>query len=92
MQSRARSLIEQLFNIGSGFIVSLAVWEFIVKPVWEINTSFSQNFSITCLFTVVSIARSYAWRRIFNRLDNKNNKKRSHEPDCNHGPAPRRQG
>lgn len=90
MQSRTRSLVEQLLNIGSGFLVSLCVWEFIVKPVWEIDTSFSENLTITCLFTVVSIARSYAWRRLFNRLDNNNYKKRSHELDRNHGPAPRR--
>lgn len=92
MQSRTRSLVEQLLNIGSGFFVSLLVWEFIVKPVWEIDTSFSENLSITCLFTVVSIARSYAWRRLFNRLDNNNYKKRSHESDRNHRPAARRQG
>jgi hypothetical protein len=90
MQSRTRSLVEQLLNIGSGFLVSLCVWEFIVKPVWEIDTSFAENLTITCLFTVVSIVRSYAWRRLFNRLDNKNYKKCSHELDRNHGPATRR--
>jgi len=90
MQTRTRSLIEQLANTGSGFLLSLLVWECIVQPVWEIETSFIENLNITLLFTAVSIARSYLWRRLFNRLDNKNNKKRSHEPDCDHGPAARR--
>lgn len=79
MQTRLSSLIEQLFNIGSGFIVSLMVWEFAVKPIWEIQTDFSENLQITVLFTVVSIARSYAWRRFFNWRDYNKNKKRSHE-------------
>lgn len=90
-QSRVASLIEQLFNIGSGFLISLCVWEFIVKPVWELNTSFTENLAITALFTVVSIARSYAWRRIFNRLDNNKNKA-SHEntPHRDHRARPQR--
>ncbi len=79
MQSRTRSLIEQLLNIGSGFLISLLVWEFIVKPTWDIQTNFTENLNITLVFTVVSIVRSYIWRRLFNRLDNKNNKA-SHEP------------
>ena len=79
MQSRTRSLIEQLLNIGSGFLISLCVWEFFIKPLWELQTSFSENLHITAVFTVVSIVRSYVWRRLFNRLDNKNNKA-SHEP------------
>jgi len=90
MQTRTRSLIEQLANTGSGFLLSLLTWEYVVKPIWEIQTSFVENLNITRLFTAVSIARSYIWRRLFNRLDNKNKKKRSHEPDCDHGPAARR--
>lgn len=90
MQTRTRSLIEQLLNTGSGFVLSLAVWEFVVKPVWDIHTSFAENLSITILFTVVSVLRSYLWRRLFNRLDYKNYKKRSHvNSDRDHGQGPR---
>jgi len=90
MQSRTRSLIEQLLNIGSGFFISLMVWEFIVKPVWEIQTNFAENLSITALFTVVSIARSYAWRRLFNRLDNYKNKASHEKTDRSCGASPQR--
>lgn len=79
MQSKLDSLIEQLLNIGSGFVLSLCVWEFVVKPIWSIETSFVENLQITVLFTVVSLARSYAWRRAFNHFSHKNNKKKSHD-------------
>ena len=91
MQSRLGSLVEQLFNTGSGFIVSVLVWHFIVQPFWGIKTSFAENLNITLLFTVVSIARSYVWRRFFNGLAHKNNKKSSHdETHRNHGPLGKR--
>lgn len=74
-QTRWMSAIEQLLNIGSGFIISLAVWEWIVKPVWDIHTNFAENLTITGVFTVVSLCRGYIWRRVFNGLLDKNNKK-----------------
>lgn len=89
MQSKTRSLVEQLFNIGSGFLISLLVWEFFIKPIWEIDTSFNENIHITAVFTVVSIARSYAWRRLFNRLDNNKNKASHETTDWGGGPSPR---
>lgn len=87
MQTRLQSLTEQLINIGTGFLVSLLVWEFVVKPVWDLQTDFVENLQITLLFTVVSIARSYAWRRIFNRLNNKNKKAAHEHTDSVHRPS-----
>lgn len=74
MQTRRGSLFETLFGTASGFVISLLVWEFVVKPLWQLNTSFVENLGITMLFTVVSVARSYVVRRFFNWLNNKNNK------------------
>lgn len=65
MQSRRMSLIEQFANIGSGFIISSPLWHFVIQPLWNIETSVAENLQITTLFTVVSIARGYAWRRLF---------------------------
>lgn len=65
MQSRRMSLIEQFANIGSGFIISSLLWHFVIQPLWSIETSVAENLQITTLFTVVSIARGYAWRRLF---------------------------
>lgn len=66
MQSRLMSFVEQVANIGSGFVLSSLLWSFVIQPVWHIQTSFAENLQITLLFTVVSIARGYAWRRYFN--------------------------
>lgn len=65
-QSRLGSLVEQLFNVGSGFILASLAWQFVVKPVWNIETSVAENLQITAFFTVLSIARGYVWRRLFN--------------------------
>jgi len=65
-QTKIESLLETFLNIGSGFVLSLFLWVFIVAPIWNIQVAMSDNFMITCLFTVVSIIRSYFWRRFFN--------------------------
>lgn len=64
-QSRLGSFVEQLFNVGSGFILASLAWQFVVKPVWNIETSVAENLQITMFFTVLSIARGYVWRRLF---------------------------
>lgn len=87
MQSRTHSLIEQLLNTASGFLISVLVWQFVVAPIWHITTTVGENLEITLLFTVVSIARSYAWRRLFNRMSNKNKKKRHDETDRANRPS-----
>lgn len=68
MQSRKASMTEALMNTASGFIVSMMVWQFVVAPFYNIPVTLGQNLGITSIFTVVSIARSYAWRRLFNWL------------------------
>lgn len=87
MQSSRQSMVETLTSTAVGFALSVTVWEFVVKPVWSIDTSFAENISITLLFTVVSIARGYVLRRIFNNmLTHKNKKKQSHATtDRNYG-------
>lgn len=67
-QSRKHSAIESVANVASGFLVSWAVWVWIASPLFDMPSTVSQSFGITCLFTVSSLLRSYAWRRIFNRL------------------------
>ena len=66
MQKRSHSLIEASTSTSAGFLISLAAWEFVVKPVWGLPTTFAENFAITLFFTVISVARSYVFRRIFN--------------------------
>lgn len=67
-QSRTHSLVETMANVASGFVISALFWEFVVKPVWALPTSTSDNLAITSCFTVLSIARGYVWRRLGNWL------------------------
>lgn len=95
MQTRRRSLIEQLSSTAAGFIISLLAWEFIVKTLWGLNTNFSSNLGITLFFTVLSVARGYVTRRLFNAIDNNNKNKKVYAHDTtdrNHGTRPPRQG
>ena len=66
MQTRLSSLTETLLNVGSGFLVTLAVWQLIVAPIWGYDVTIWDNLSMTAVFTVVSMLRGYVWRRLFN--------------------------
>ena len=79
MQTRKHSLFESLWGTAIGFIISVAVWQWIVNPVWGFNTGIIDNLAITLLFTVVSVVRSYYVRRFFNAIAHKNKKKELHE-------------
>ena len=62
-QSRIESAIEVGANYASGFAVAWAVYAHIVIPNPQLQTS---PFWVTVLFTVVSVTRTYLWRRFFN--------------------------
>lgn len=90
MQSPRHSLYEIVASTAAGFLVSLLVQEFIIKPVWRIDTTFAQNINITIVFTIASLIRSYAFRRIFNHFTgNKNKKKARDEQQEQWGPGER---
>lgn len=65
-QSHRHSFFEALANTLAGFLISMAAvaWLF---PLVGVSMSLGQNFGVTSMMTVVSIARSYALRRLFNR-------------------------
>ena len=69
-QSRRHSAMEAAVNIGVGFVVSLAITA-LVMPLFGHHVTASQNLAITSIFTVASLARSYALRRFFNHLHTK---------------------
>lgn len=70
MQLRRHSFLEVCLNTASGFIVSYAA-TFLAFPAIGVHTSAGQNLAVTGIFTVISIVRSYIWRRLFNYLDNR---------------------
>ena len=68
MQSKKASAIEQVLNIGSGFIIATLVWYFFMTPYLGIEYRVDQALTVTTIFTVISMIRGYIWRRIFNWL------------------------
>jgi hypothetical protein len=65
MQTKTESMIETTLNISSGFVISLIFWSLVIVPLYDLPVTQSQNLSITLMFTVVAVIRSYIWRRIF---------------------------
>lgn len=66
-QTRRQSLLEAIINIVVGFGVNTAL-NFSVFPLFGWHISARQNLMLGAIYTVVSIARSYGLRRLFNRL------------------------
>lgn len=66
MQTRWQSFIESWANVLIGYGVALLT-QIIVFPMYGMTVSLSQNVQIGVIFTLVSLARSYALRRLFNR-------------------------
>ena len=66
MQSRIMSVVEAATNVLIGLVVSL-ISQLAIFKLYDIHITLSQNVEITMYFTVISIVRSYALRRLFNR-------------------------
>ena len=66
-QSRKHSMLEALVNVLIGYGVAL-LSQLMVFPLFGIHVTLQDNIKIGLVFTVVSIARSYTLRRVFNRL------------------------
>ncbi len=67
MQTRIQSFIESCINVAIGYGVAL-VSQILIFPLFGIYLPLSSNLAIGAIFTVISIARSYAVRRVFNRF------------------------
>lgn len=68
MQSKTQSLIEVVVSTLVAFAISAALQQWVVAPLFNLDTTHAQNLLITVFFTVVSLVRSYAFRRFFNWL------------------------
>lgn len=66
MQTRLQSMIEAWSNTLIGYLLNLGV-QLIVYPLYGATFTFGQNIQIGLIFMAVSIARSYALRRFYNR-------------------------
>lgn len=64
-QSRLGSLVEACINVLIGFAINF-VANLVILPLIGFHISVAQNLFIGVLYTVISVARSYAVRRWFN--------------------------
>ena len=67
MQSRLMSLVESVANVSVGVGLALLI-QVIAFPLFGVHMSISQNLVLGGLFTLVSVIRSYALRRLFEWL------------------------
>jgi hypothetical protein len=66
-QSKKMSFYESLTNVSVGYIFAVAS-QLIIFPLFGIYLPLADNLIIGLYFTVLSIVRSYALRRVFNRI------------------------
>ena len=65
MQTQVMSLVESVANIVVGYGVAV-ITQLLVFPLFGLAASLADNLVIGLIFTIVSLARSYALRRLFN--------------------------
>jgi hypothetical protein len=56
--------------VAIGYLIAVAA-QYAIFPLFDIHIAHSEHFAIAALFTVVSLIRSYALRRLFNRWHQK---------------------
>lgn len=71
MQSRKHSALEAIANVVVGYGVAVAS-NVLVLPLFGYHTTVADSAAIGAVFTIISLVRSYALRRAFNRLCHKN--------------------
>jgi hypothetical protein len=66
-QSRRMSLVESVANVIVGYVVAVAT-QILIFPLFGLHTTLTQNLKMGAVFTLVSIARSFALRRLFEAI------------------------
>lgn len=66
-QSRKMSMVEACTNIAIGYGVNFA-GQIAIYPIFGIHVGIVTNLAISGAFTGLSLARSYALRRVFERI------------------------
>ena len=63
-QSRLMSLIEAITNVIIGYGVAVMT-QILVFPMFGLQTTLGENLTLGGIFTIVSLFRSFALRRLF---------------------------
>ncbi len=66
MQSRHQSLIEAITNVMVGYALAVLT-QIVVFPWFGLQIPFRDNLAIGAVFVMISLLRSYALRRLFER-------------------------
>jgi hypothetical protein len=69
VQSRRMSLIEAITNVVLGYVLAVAT-QIMVFPWFGLHPSLGENMALGAVFVGISLLRSYALRRIFERWRN----------------------
>lgn len=74
-QSRAMSALEAVTNVAVGFWIGVAA-QVLVFPIFGFHAGAREHLLIAVAFTAVSLARSYALRRLFEAIRRKCERRR----------------
>lgn len=66
-QLKKHSILESVVNVIVGFSINYCA-NILIFPYFGFHITPKQNISIGIIYTIISIVRSYALRRIFNRI------------------------
>ena len=66
-QSRLMSLVESVANVIVGYGVAVMT-QILIFPIFGLHTTLAQNLKMGAIFTIVSIVRSFALRRVFEAI------------------------
>ena len=78
-QSRAMSLVEAVVNVVVGYGVAVAT-QMLVFPLFGLQTTLAQNLKMGAMFSIVSIIRSFALRRVFEAIRVRMGKRKTAAP------------
>jgi uncharacterized membrane protein len=66
-QSRRMSLIEAIINVVVGYVLAI-ITQIVVFPWFGITAELEEHLAIGMAFVLVSLARGYVLRRLFERM------------------------
>jgi hypothetical protein len=66
-QSRLMSWVEAITNVIVGYGVAV-VTQILIFPIFGLQTTLGQNLAMGGVFTIVSLARSFLLRRLFEAI------------------------
>jgi hypothetical protein len=69
LQTPHQSATEIVTGTLAGLALAWIAGQYWIYPLFNVHVDYLLNLKMTALFTVVSIARGYVWRRWFNRFD-----------------------